>query len=739
MLAEDLTVICGEDPQTNPQGKLHSDIVEANGWLFMSTHFSSELPGAYDTWTGAHVIGYHLATGQFRDYGVVHPNYTSYSGIAVDPSRNYLYVLVTGQKTGQVTYLYRIHTISGEKLNLGHVGVNFHASFYMFVDRRGDVWFSMADRNGELRRLRADTLQIEVFSNVLPPLLRWDADQVNSNTTEQSRRWILWMQRLDEDRAVFTMANDGGGLYIFDSTKPVANGEAFQKIKHIGFSDLGLAVGNNRVYYYQRANRGYGEQEATDFHLLSVSLDPATAYEIVDHGLLRDQDGRLVWRVPGMASDGGNRVFMIGDWWTMPEDLGTLRYRYSGGVESYVQLPRGEFFAVADVSFPEVPGLAGVNLSTSWAFVAMSLPGNSVRLGGPVAANTVVTLSSSNTTAASVPATVTVPAGASTASFDIKTGAVGSITTVTVRATLNGITETAAFKVYPKPLVSSLVLSPTSVPAGTSTTTNYVSVSHAAPPGGLVVNLSSANQAAASPPDSIIVPEGTLRSANFTINTGLPSANTAASITAKYGASTRSATLTLTVTIPYLALSPASLNAGSAGTLNRVTLSRPAPAGGALVALSSSNPAAASVPGSVLIAAGSTASPYFRTDTFPVASTTAVSISASYKNVARAATLTVYPVTLYSVILSPTAPKGGTSSTAHRVTLTRAAPPGGATVMLTSSNPAIAIVPPSVLVAAGRTTAYFQIQTNQVTQKTLVQIGAAFGGVSKTVQLTVMP
>ena len=39
---------------------------------------------------------------------------------------------------------------------------------------------------------------------------------------------------------------------------------------------------------------------------------------------------------------------MVGDWWTIPGDLGTLRYQYSNGVESYVQLPRGEFFAVAD-------------------------------------------------------------------------------------------------------------------------------------------------------------------------------------------------------------------------------------------------------------------------------------------------------------------------------------------------------------------------------------------------------
>src|SRR4029077_11582940 len=37
-LVHEITDICGEDAQTNPQGKIHSDIVEANGWLYMATH-----------------------------------------------------------------------------------------------------------------------------------------------------------------------------------------------------------------------------------------------------------------------------------------------------------------------------------------------------------------------------------------------------------------------------------------------------------------------------------------------------------------------------------------------------------------------------------------------------------------------------------------------------------------------------------------------------------------------------
>ena len=87
--------------------------------------------------------------------------------------------------------------------------------------------------------------------------------------------------------------------------------------------------------------------------MLSVSLDPATGYAITDHGLLVDQDGRRVWRAPGMMSDGQNKVFIIGDWWTIPGDVGTFRYNYNGGAEIYEPLPRGQFFVVVDVDGQE--------------------------------------------------------------------------------------------------------------------------------------------------------------------------------------------------------------------------------------------------------------------------------------------------------------------------------------------------------------------------------------------------
>lgn len=73
-----------------------------------------------------------------------------------------------------------------------------------------------------------------------------------------------------------------------------------------------------------------------------------------------------------------------------------------------------------------------------------------------------------------------------------------------------------------------------------------------------------------------------------------------------------------------------------------VTLSGPAPAGGAVVSLASSNTAIAQVPGSVTIAEGATRAP-FTVTTFAVSTTTSVTISGTYRDTTKTAQLTVTP------------------------------------------------------------------------------------------------
>ncbi len=81
--------------------------------------------------------------------------------------------------------------------------------------------------------------------------------------------------------------------------------------------------------------------------------------------------------------------------------------------------------------------------------------------------------------------------------------------------------------------------------------------------------------------------------------------------------------------------------------------------------------------------------------------------------------------------LTPSSVTGGSSSTG-RVTLTMAAPAGGAAVFLSSSG-AAANVPQSVVVPGGQTGASFTVTTSAVNTTTLVTISAALSGTAAAV------
>jgi len=183
-----------------------------------------------------------------------------------------------------------------------------------------------------------------------------------------------------------------------------------------------------------------------------------------------------------------------------------------------------------------------------------------------------------------------------------------------------------------------------------------------------------------------------------------------------------------------LAVNPSSILGGQPAT-GTVTLTGPAPAGGAVVSLSSANPAA-TVPASVTVAANLTAA-NFSLNTTPVSTTTIGNLIASYSGVNKSTSITVNPATpviLSSVTLTPSAISGGSTS-AGTVNLTGPAPAGGAVITILSNRPSKATVPASVVITAGSTSASFNITTVSVKRKTIVTIIASHGGLKNSVKL----
>jgi len=185
-----------------------------------------------------------------------------------------------------------------------------------------------------------------------------------------------------------------------------------------------------------------------------------------------------------------------------------------------------------------------------------------------------------------------------------------------------------------------------------------------------------------------------------------------------------------------VAVSPTSVT-GGAGATGSVSLSAPAPAAGALVALVS-NQGAVQVPATVAVAAGaSTAS--FAITTSAVGTPTVATLDASYDGVGKSTTLTVQPAavpTQATLALQPTRVVGGRSA-AGTVSLSAAAPGGGTVVALASSNATLAAVPASVTVAAGARGATFAISTASTRRNRGVSISAKLGTRTISAPLTV--
>jgi hypothetical protein len=377
-----MTAVCGEDlTETGSQGKIHSPIVEHDGWLYFTTHLSNYWKEAIDSYTGAHVIGYEMSTGRFRDFGIVRPRFSIYSFINVDPDRNKLYVFsvpfAEEDKESGGCNLFGIDIASGDMEDMGRPGDNTgtNPSFWSYVDPEGNCWFTMWSGSGRfafggggnLYRWSADSRRIECFADVLPEARLWPDGRRCPEERQKDRAWT-WAQPLpDREQCLFAMGFAGGDderLWLFDPAEDIALGTAFQPVGFIGPVFLALALGKERVFYLQRgdpaSHRDYsGEAKRDedpdvagkneDYHLKSISLELDTYGKVLDHGAIVDQEGRTPRHIDSLAADQEGRAYMVGSWHILPGDQPTLQIDLEHP-EVFDSMKRGQFFAVCDVS-----------------------------------------------------------------------------------------------------------------------------------------------------------------------------------------------------------------------------------------------------------------------------------------------------------------------------------------------------------------------------------------------------
>jgi hypothetical protein len=199
---------------------------------------------------------------------------------------------------------------------------------------------------------------------------------------------------------------------------------------------------------------------------------------------------------------------------------------------------------------PPPAALTNIDINPTTVVGGNGSSGTIVMSIGP-AADAVISLSSSNPSVASVPATATVPANSFTGSFVISTSAVAASTNVVITATYNGSSRTGTLTVTPAGAstvtLQSVTASPSTVQGG-SPTSAFVTLSGAAV-ADTTVSLSSDNPAIVSVPASVTVASGTT-ARGFTVTTTSVTAATTATISATYNGTTRTATVTVNPAAP---------------------------------------------------------------------------------------------------------------------------------------------------------------------------------------------
>jgi WD40 repeat protein len=281
--------------------------------------------------------------------------------------------------------------------------------------------------------------------------------------------------------------------------------------------------------------------------------------------------------------------------------------------------------------------------------------------------------------------------------------------------------------------VSGVALDPPAVVGGASATAT-VTLKGPAPAGGEVVSLFTNALPLTEVPMFITVPAGSDH-ATLSVTTNPVDADTSVSIAAAAADTQVAANLTLMPpALTGLTLSSGSVIGGSASAASgNVTFS--GQSAGFAVTLSSSNPSVLAVPQFLNVPRGAT-SVDFNLVSHLVSSNQAVTITAKYAGVTKTATITVTPLLLTGLSISPASVVGGARATG---TVTLETSVAAATAVQLSSSSSSVSVPSTVVVAAGARSATFPIETKKVTAQVNVTIKALLGSASKNATLAVKP
>lgn len=408
---------------------------------------------------------------------------------------------------------------------------------------------------------------------------------------------------------------------------------------------------------------------------------------------------------------------------TLDDDDGDI----TNGTPNYDEID--EAFSAHNLPAPPLSSITGVDIAPATIIAGATSTGTVHLRSAAPAGGAEISLQSSNPGSVQVPGKLIVPSGATTANFQITSSAGAAPGTVEIFATRFTDTKSATIQIV-EPTVTGISVDPLQVTGGNQAILT-VQINGGAPDGGLDVNLWSNNSAAIVPPTITI--NGGEDSGSIVVATTPVVVTQDAFLFAQIGSSSVQSTRLIVATpvASSVSVNPNAVSGGNSST-GTVSISGPAPTGGALVYLSTGN-SAASVPPTVVVPEGQT-SATFNIQTISVHTHAIVPIRAS-RWTTVATPLTVLPASVSSFTITPSSVKGGKNATG-RIVLDSPAPQGFQ-VQVTSSS-TLVTVPVSVTFTAGSTQATFTIKTKKVNQNTTVPITVTSNFVPTTAYLVLL-
>jgi len=321
----DVGAWCGQPADTlgkqNTQGKIHSQIFEADGKLYCSTT-SAHMPKDFP-YQGGHFLSYDLKTGECEDLGRYRDSQGGLLTMYYEPIYRRLYAISQGDQT---LIYYDLKT--GKIVKVGSIENNPHQCRVLISDQTGNVYGSTWDGviyryDPKLDRMSCLLTRIPHDPDAPQPprgplnfreMTRWDSRMSGWHCTH-------WVMIVWDPKTQWWYGVRGNDEYLFrfrPPTDPKSHRGRIEGLAPIGylpsterqprFASLALTLKGDRIYYVSYT------PWRTMSHLMSYDIPSG---KVTNHGPIVTDGDRRVAEIHSMVVGSDGKLHAVAGVWSI--------------------------------------------------------------------------------------------------------------------------------------------------------------------------------------------------------------------------------------------------------------------------------------------------------------------------------------------------------------------------------------------------------------------------------------